>query len=95
MARTQVTGEEIRDDSLKGVDVDERTLDSFNIPYSLPDVTADNLHDAITEVFAGRFFKNKLDRDIVIPTGRSLVVMDYIDLDGFELCIDGGLEISL
>lgn len=41
----------------------------------------------------GVFFRNQLSQDLVIPGGRTLVVMDGIDLNDFELCIEGGLEI--
>ena len=43
----------------------------------------------------GMYFKNVLDRDFTIPSGRTLIVSGFIDLNGFELDIEGGLEISL
>lgn len=48
--------------------------------------------DTIQEGY-GVFFKNQLTQDLTIPGGRTLVVMDGIDLNDFELCIEGGLEI--
>ena len=49
MARTQVTGEGIRDNSVEGIDINESTLLDTLIPYASTESTADNVHDAITE----------------------------------------------
>jgi len=53
MGRTQITGEEVWDNSLKGVDIDESTLDDNLIPFNETGWVSNNVHAAILESSTG------------------------------------------
>jgi len=49
MTRTQVTGYDILDDSVKGIDINEQSLDATFIPFSDAGFLSLNIHSAIIE----------------------------------------------
>jgi len=69
MARTQVTGENVLDDSIKGIDVEEETLDVEKVPFSDSGFTATNTKDAIIEAKSGTF-----DVNCILTDGISILV---------------------
>jgi len=96
MGRTQVTGTEILDNSVKGIDIDELTLVASSIPFSDSEFTANNIRDAIVESIINRphknFFYGDIDRDILIPSSRAMVMVNPKFNDN-EIVVEGELVI--
>ena len=96
MGRTRITGEEIADNTVKGIDIDELTLVASSIPFSDSEFTANNIRDAIVEGIINRphknFFYGAIDRDILIPNNRAMIMVNP-KINDNEIIVEGELVI--
>jgi len=66
MSRTQVNGNNILDDSVKGVDIDESTLVDSLIPFSDSDFSALNIHDGIIEAKNNSLVSDTISSNVIL-----------------------------
>lgn len=95
MARTQVTGTEIGNDTLTGDDVKEETLVDSKIPFSEAGFSALNVHDAIVEAKSGESDDNFSYR--IIENGKAVNIpfsQQMLVFQDLKILSTGSLTIS-
>lgn len=97
MARTQVTTDNVLDESLTGIDISEDTLDSALIPFSSTGFASVNVSDGIIEAKEGNgkfIFKYVLDSDLIIKNNYSKVA-SRIKIGNNKLKLEGNAILEL
>lgn len=93
MARTQLTTNEILDDSLTGDDIDESTIDASKIPFSNAGFVSTDVKNAIIEARQGGIkgdIMGTMYANLVVPDG-SYVVCHNLFTNGYNITLNGGM----